>query len=74
MSDLTPLTLEELMAWTGDGPRTVRRLVREGQLPGTVDKAGRYRCTPKDAMEWRDGRWSPQPLPEPVQLLRRKAS
>jgi hypothetical protein len=74
MTTLTPLSIDELMAWTGDGPRTIRRLVREGQLPGTVDKIGRYRCTPKDALEWREGRWTPKPTAQPVAMLHRKAS
>lgn len=74
MTDLKPLSLGELMAWTGDGPKKVRRLIRQGQLPGTVDKYGKYRCTPKDAIEWRSGEWSPRLQPEPISLLHKRSA
>lgn len=71
MSDeLRRITLELLMTHVGTGPRTTRRLVREGKLPGFMDGA-RYICSPGEFDDWIAGRWTPKPAaPKPVPFVR----
>lgn len=55
MTKLRRITLDDVMAVTGLGPRTTARLVREGRLPGCFE--GRhYICTPGEFDEWYEGR------------------
>lgn len=56
------ITLQDLTTATGCGPRTARRLVREGKLPGFVDGT-RYVCSPGEFDEWVRGDWTPRNIP-----------
>lgn len=67
MTDRKRITLEDLMAVTGAGPRKARRLVREGRLPGFVDGT-LYVCSPGEFQRWIDGDWEPPVPRKPVQL------
>lgn len=53
---MTRVTLDELMAETGLGPRSARRLVREGNLPGLVT-GSQYVCSRGEFQKWLDGEW-----------------
>lgn len=52
------ITIGRLMADFGTGSRQTRRLVREGKLPGFVDKYGAYFCAPGEYQKWLDGDWT----------------
>lgn len=70
-----PITIEHLMAHTGFGRVQVRRLVRQGQLPGQIDETSRrYFCAPGEFAKWLAGDWEPRPKPAPVQMLRTRKS
>jgi hypothetical protein len=63
-----PVTIAELEASTGFGPRTVRRLVREGQLPGRII-GRRLLLTRGEFQQFLDGDWQPKPKPEPIRPI-----
>lgn len=55
MSEPRRISINDLMAATGVGPKTARRLVREGIFPGHMD--GRtFICTPGEFDAWYEGR------------------
>ena len=62
------IPIAQLMADTGYGPITTRRLVRAGALPGEMI-GRRYLCTPGEYERWLRGEWTPRPQPQPVKLL-----
>lgn len=59
MTTIRRITLDDLTTATGCGPRTARRLVREGKLPGFVDGT-RWVCSPGEFDEWLRGEWTPR--------------
>ena len=70
------ITIEMVMAATGLGPRTARRWVREGKLPGRMEGT-HYVCPPGEYDRWYAGEWTPRPTEtaQPVELRHhRKAS
>lgn len=61
------VSLERLMAEADRGEMTVRRMVRNNQLPGLVTKYGRYICNDGEFDKWLAGEWTPIPgRSEPV--------
>jgi hypothetical protein len=64
----TPVTIAELEASTGFGPRTVRRLVREGQLPGRII-GRRLLLTRGEFQQFLDGNWKPL---QPIVTMKRR--
>lgn len=67
---MKPITVDDIAAVTGTGPRTTRRLIREGKLPGFFD--GRtYICTPGEFDKWKRGEWRPTTKTEPMKLIHR---
>lgn len=57
-----PITVDDIAAVVGTGPRTTRRLIREGQLPGRFDGRN-FICTPGEFDRWKRGEWVPKPNP-----------
>ncbi len=69
-----PMTVSDLMKATGFGRDKVKRMMREGLLPGIVD--GRSYSCPRTMYEgWCEGRWQPrQTTPsQPVSMIRRRS-
>ena len=69
------VSLDELMTFTGLGPRQVRNAVRDGHLPGQIVK-GRL-ILPRGLYDrYLSGEWEPKPQPavNVTPLIRRKAS
>lgn len=69
------ITIEDLMAVTGLGPNTTRRLVREGRLPGEM-VGSHYVCPPGEFDRYVRGDWEPRPQPAsvPMQLLHKRTA
>ena len=67
---MKPITIADLQAVTGLGPKKTRRLVREGTFPGRIE--GRdYICTPGEFAKWDAGDWQKKPAvaKKPIDLL-----
>lgn len=60
---MKPVKITDLMTYAGTGPKTTRRLVREGYLPGHMD-GKRYVCSPGEFAKWMSGDWTPTPRPQ----------
>ena len=68
-----PITIADLQAVTGLGPKTTRRLVREKRLPGFFD--GRhYICTPGEFAKWKAGEWQAKPVVNVTPITRRNVA
>jgi len=68
MTDIpAPATVAELMAATGLGRDSVRRAIREGQLPGRLI-GRRYVITRGEFDAFVEGRWQPKPV-EPIRPI-----
>lgn len=75
----TAITLDDLATATGLGRIQAANDVEAGLLPGRFryGKTGRrlqYICPPGEFAQWLAGEWQPRPQPQPVSLIRRKAS
>lgn len=78
MTTKTPpaVTIAELMAATGLGPRQARADVKAGLLPGRIRRTGEYVCPRGEFEQYVRGDWQPRPQPttERVQMVHKKAS